>query len=174
MKKLISCIFIVIAFFILNAKGIYAKETDQSASLKSDAPTVSFDYRVENLRNFLTKFDSPLASYASDFVEKADQNGLDYRLVPSISGVESTFGKQIPPDSYNAYGWVNGNYRFKSWSDSINVVSSTLKNQYVDRGASSIAKIARRYAPPSSSWAGKVNYFVGKIDPLPLNFDIVI
>ena len=173
MKNLISCIFIVIALFALCAKGIYAKETDQSATLKSEVQTSGFDYRVENLRNFLTRFNSPLANYAGNFVATADQNGLDYRLVPSISGVESTFGKQIPSNSYNAYGWANGEYGFKSWPDSINVVTSTLKNEYVDKGAASIVKIARRYAPPSSSWAGKVKYFVGKIDPLPLNFDII-
>ena len=31
-----------------------------------------------------------------DFVTYADTNGLDYRLVPAITGVESTFGKLIP------------------------------------------------------------------------------
>jgi hypothetical protein len=106
-------------------------------------------------------------------VTYADVNGLDYRLVPSISGVESTFGKHIPFNSYNAYGWANGNYSFTSWEDSISHVSETLKKSYIDKGAPSIAKIARRYAPPSTTWGNKVSYFIGKIDSLPLNFDII-
>jgi len=131
-----------------------------------------FDYRVYTLEKFLSQFNSPLTPYSSEFIEQADYYGIDYRLVPAISGVESTFGKRIPADSYNAYGWVNGNYSFKSWPDSIQVVSKTLKNNYIDKGAISIAKIAKIYAPPSTTWGVKVQYFVSKIDALPLSFDI--
>jgi len=131
-----------------------------------------FDYRVYILRKFLSKFNSPLTPYSSEFIRQADFYGIDYRLVPAISGVESTFGKQIPFGSYNAYGWVNGNYSFKSWPDSIQVVSKTLKYNYIDKGVISIASIARVYAPPSTTWGSKVQYFVSKIDALPLSFDI--
>lgn len=131
-----------------------------------------FDYRVYTLRKFLSQFDSPLTPYSSEFIKEADYYGIDYRLVPAISGVESTFGKQIPIGSYNAYGWVNGNYNFRSWPDSIQIVSKTLKNNYIDKGAVSIVRIAKIYAPPSSTWGSKVTYFVSKIDTLPLSFDI--
>ncbi len=131
-----------------------------------------FDYRVYTLRKFLSKFNSPLTPYSSEFIKQADYYGLDYRMVPAISGVESTFGKRIPAGSYNAYGWVNGNYSFKSWPDSIQIVSKTLKYNYIDRGAVSIARIAKIYAPPSTTSGVKVQYFVSKIDTLPLSFDI--
>lgn len=147
--------------------------SDSSATLKNGGGDIGFDYRVENLRNFLKKYDSPLASFAEDFVTYADINGLDYRLVPAISGVESTFGKHIPSNSYNAYGWANGEYSFTSWQDSIAHVSETLKNSYIDKGAPTIAKIAKRYAPPSTTWGNGVKFFIGKIDTLPLNFDII-
>lgn len=174
MKKIMTYILVTIAFFFAAANAVRAQGVaGESASIRSDSIEGGFDYRVENLRNFLARFNSPLVPYAEDFVDYADAYGLDYRLVPSISGVESTFGKQIPYNSYNAYGWVNGDFRFKSWPDSISVVSSTLRAQYIDKGAASIARIARRYAPPSDTWGGKVNYFVGKIDVLPLNFDII-
>lgn len=167
--------YILTAIVILGfSAGVVNAQTiaDESATIKTGASADGFDYRVENLRNFLAKFDSPLVPYSQDFVDYADLYGLDYRLVPSISGVESTFGKQIPYKSYNAYGWVNGNYSFKSWTDSINVVSSTLRTNYIDKGAASIPKIARRYAPPSTTWGSKVQYFESKIDTLPLSFDI--
>ena len=147
--------------------------SDSSATLKNGGGDIGFDYRVENLSKFLKKYDSPLASFAEDFVTYADINGLDYRLVPAISGVESTFGKHIPSNSYNAYGWANGEYSFTSWQDSIAHVSETLKNSYIDKGAPTIAKIAKRYAPPSTTWGNGVKFFIGKIDTLPLNFDII-
>lgn len=174
MKKLIIYILITttllfLCTFCARAQGV----SDSSASLKTEAGEPGFDYRVENLRKFLEKYNSPLATYAEEFVTYADLNGLDYRLVPSISGVESTFGKYIPHNSYNAYGWANGDYNFTSWKDSIAHVSQTLKMSYIDKGAPTIAKIAKRYAPPSVTWAGKVKFFVKKIDSLPLNFDII-
>lgn len=174
MYKIFTYIVLIITVFGLSARICYAQELSVSASatIKSLSNTPVFDYRTENLRNFLEKYNSPLANYADDFVAYADKNGLDYRLVPSISGVESTFGKQIPARSFNAYGWAGGNYSFASWTDSIGVVSTTLRKEYIEKGAVSIAQIARRYAPPSSTWGGNVKYFEGKIDTLPLSFDI--
>jgi hypothetical protein len=173
MKKLITYILISAAFLSINAGSVCAQNiSDSSAVLKNSVGESGFDYRTENLRNFLAKFNSPLADYAADFVNYADVNGLDYRLVPAISGVESTFGKFIPYGSYNAYGWANGEYAFTSWEDSIAHVSETLKTAYIDKGAPTIAKIAKRYAPPSTTWGNGVKFFIGKIDSLPLSFDI--
>ena len=174
MKKLIIYIVVTAALLYLCTISTQAQEiSDPSASLKNEVQDNGFDYRVENLRKFLDKYNSPMTPYAEDLVAYADKNGLDYRLVPSISGVESTFGKHIPVNSFNAYGWANGDYYFLSWEDSIAVVSQTLKVSYIEKGAPTITKIARRYAPPSSTWAGKVIFFVEKIDSLPLNFDII-
>jgi len=156
-----------------NANVIRAQDAGISASFKPKVNASDFDYRVENLKTYLGKFDSPLAEYSSELVQYADKNGLDYRLIPAISGVESTFGKRIPDNSYNAYGWANGNYSFVSWTDSINVVSETLRRKYIEKGVASVTEIGRVYAPPSSTWPGKVQYFVDKIDTLPLNFDII-
>ena len=131
-----------------------------------------FDYRVYTLRKFLNKYSSPLTPYSSEFIAMADYYGIDYRMVPAITGVESTFGKQIPAGSYNAYGWANGKYSFTSWPNSIQIVTKTIKLKYIDKGAVSIGKIAKIYAPPSDTWGSKVQYFVSKIDTLPMSFDI--
>lgn len=174
MRKYMLVLALFLTVFASNAGLVRAQETtvSGSATFMSEPKTFDFDYRVENLRNFLEKYNSPLAAFAADFVAYADKYNLDYRLVPSISGVESTFGKQIPYNSYNAYGWVNGNYNFKSWPDSIGVVSETLRKEYIDKKAASVDKIARRYAPPSTTWGYNVKYFESKIDVLPLSFDI--
>ncbi len=174
MKKLIIYILITIVLIILSTISVNAESvSESSAELKGRTEDTGLDYRVGNLRKFLEKYNSPLAIYAEVFVLNADIYSLDYRLVPAITGVESTFGKHIPFDSYNAYGWANGDYSFESWEDSIAHVSQTLKKSYIDKGAQTIAKIAVRYAPPSATWGNGVKFFVGKIDRLPLNFDII-
>ena len=130
---------------------------------------INQDKRILKLKNYLRKHNSPLMEYAHLFVKKADEYELpEWKLVPAITGVESTFGKQIPTRSYNAYGWANGAYSFKSWEESIDVVTKTLKEKYYNRGLNSIERIGRTYAPPSTTWAGKVNFFMREIDSFDL------
>jgi len=142
-----------------------------SANLRSNI-VEDFDYREVVLKNYLSSHNSPLAEYAGVFIAYADKYEIDWRLVPAISGVESTFGKRIPFNSYNAYGWANGKYAFTSWEDSIEVVTKALREKYYDKGTPDINSIARRYAPPSSTWAGNVKFFERKIDPLGVLYSI--
>jgi hypothetical protein len=175
MNKYITCILLTTALIGITARPCRANSPEAGVSAVPkfrEVKTISFDYRVYTLRKFLGKFNSPLTPYSQEFIRQADYYDIDWRMMPAITGVESTFGKQIPAGSYNAYGWANGNYSFKSWSDSIKVVSKTLKYNYIDKGAVSITGIAKIYAPPSTTWGAKVKYFVSKIDTLPLSFDI--
>ena len=125
---------------------------------------IQLDNRVEKLTAFLKKYDSPLVPYAEDFVSMADRYQIDWKLLPAITGVESTFGKQIPYNSYNAYGWNNGHYRFKSWKNSIEIVSQALKEKYYNRGLDTPYKIGRVYAPPSPFWGNRVDNFMKTIE----------
>ena len=173
MKKLIT-ILAFAALFIFSSDSVSAQVfvAESSASLKINS--ARSDTRVETLENFLEKYDSPLAPYSQLFIQTADKYELDWRLIPAIAGVESTFGKRIPYKSFNAYGWANGEYRFSSWEESIEVVGQALRTKYEDKGAVSINQIARRYAPPSSTWASKVKFFMRKIDSYPLDFDLEV
>lgn len=166
MKKILIILTILITSVwrvTLVAKANEA--TGNSAVLKNEV--LGFDQpdkRVEKLAEFFRFYNSPLADFAAVFIETADKYQLDWRLVPAITGVESTFGKHIPYNSYNAYGWNNGVYRFGSWEDSIEHVTKTLKEKYVNRGLDTPWKIAPVYAPPSKTWAGKVVFFMEKLD----------
>lgn len=156
----------VIAFWVIS-KPAYASEkvVGASAVLKNEVWGIEkADSRAEKLEAFLTTNNSPLACYANDFVAASDRYDLDWRLLPAITGVESTFGKQIPVGSYNAYGWNNGAWQFTSWPTSIDYVSQALREKYFDRGLDTVAKIAPVYAPPSRTWAGKVTYFMEQIE----------
>jgi hypothetical protein len=177
MKYLILILITIAVLFNSSASGIRAAEVYISASSEitkeGGRQYSNFGYRVNKLSNFLKEYKSPLASYADDFVYWADYYQIDWRLVPAISGVESTFGKRIPQNSFNAYGWNNGDHKFESWEDSIEEVSKTLRLKYKDNGAVTLGQIARRYAPPSSTWAWKVEFFMNKIDPTPLAFNLI-
>ena len=171
MRKII---FLSILIFKLIYADLASADTNVSESAKVFVANRNYDvdYRTKFLKSFLESHNSPFVDHADKFIMYADIYQIDWRLVPAISGVESTFGKHIPKNSYNAYGWANGNYKFKSWEESIEVVSRTLREKYYDKGATNISKIARRYAPPSSSWSWKVKYFMEKIDSVPVEFDL--
>jgi hypothetical protein len=172
-KILLTLIILTISIF--NPRTSYGSTNVSvaSASLKNTQSDQDLtDIRVTVLRNYLESKNSPLSGYASDFIKSADENGLDWRLVPSITGVESSFGKRMPYNSYNAYGWANGNYYFNSWEESIDHVNKTLKTKYVDRGRVSVHQIGRVYAPPSPTWPNKVLFFMNQIDPVPVEFDL--
>jgi len=138
-----------------------------SATLKDSIALAANDPRVEKLTAFLAQYHSPLTEYAAQFVQAADRYQLDWRLVPAITGVESTFGKRIPVGSYNAYGWSNGQYRFQSWEQSIDYVSRYLKEKYLDRGLKTPQQIGPVYAPPSATWGARVAYFMKQIELSP-------
>lgn len=172
MRRFILSVLILSILFALTINPVWADEhvVSGSATLKRDIVQKGYDYRVNVLTKYLSGHNSPLTDYAGLFIYTADKYGLDWRLIPAISGVESTFGKNIPSSSYNAYGWANGGYRFESWENSIEVVSKALRERYIDRGANTLPKIARRYAA-SPSWESKVRFFMSEIDSIPLNFN---
>lgn len=133
------------------------KELDPFVVQKADNRTII-------LSRYLATHNSPLQYHAQDFIDAADKNSLDWKLVPAIAGVESTFGKFIP-GGYNGWGWgVYGNQAlyFKSWKDGIYTVSAGLKKNYIDRGLKDPLSINRVYAA-SPSWGRKVNFFIAEI-----------
>jgi hypothetical protein len=155
---------LIISFFIPQA-ALATQTAASSAVLKNEVLGIkTLDPRVQKLTKFLQSYNSPLTDYAQNFIESADKYQLDWRLIPAITGVESTFGKQIPLDSFNAYGWNNGYFKFKSWEDSIEHVTKVLREKYFDRGLDNPFKIGPVYAPPSKAWAGKVVFFMQKIE----------
>lgn len=140
------------------------------------------DTRTEQLRSFLASFESPLADSADHFISEADRLDLDWRLVAAIAGVESTFGRHIPHNSYNGWGWgvftgQQDGIHFKNWDDGITQVSEGLRYNYINKGAVTLDQIGRRYAA-SPAWSWKVRFFLNKIEAFvptrPDQLDITI
>lgn len=170
MKKfqLITSI-IAVVFMLTKAVGnSYAYgEAGASAELQSTISVEESDQRAEILKNFLLQYDSPLAGNAEDFVKYADKYQLDWKLVASIAGLESTFGKHIPYNSYNGWGWgVYGDnvIRFASWSEGIETISKGLRERYLkDKIESDPYFIGPTYAA-SPTWAERVSFFMVKME----------
>ena len=175
MLKFISALILLISFFFIKAESVSADNfvVSTSASLKrySNNKSDLFDHRLIKLTLYLNKHNSPLEPYSHKIILEADKHNLDWRLLAAIAGVESSFAKRMPYNSYNAFGWANGTYKFSSWEEAIETVSFTLRKKYIDKGADNIEKIAGIYAPPSKTWASKVKYFINQIDSSPIVFN---
>jgi hypothetical protein len=142
------------------------------ASLPVRLPSISAeigatDARPEIVRQYLEFYDSPLISYAPLIVATSDKYSLDYRLITAIAQQESNLCKIIPPGSYNCWGWgihSEGTLGFSSFEEGIEEVSKGLREEYLNKGYSTIEEIMSKYTPLSNgSWANGVNKFLGEM-----------
>jgi hypothetical protein len=110
------------------------------------------DPRLESLRKFFHKSDCPVQEYSRVFLEAADRYELDWRLLPSISFVESTGGKAAPNN--NLFGWDSGRAQFPSLSAGIHAVGYRLAHSslYRNKGTDEILATYN----PNEGYAAKV------------------
>jgi hypothetical protein len=92
--------------------------------LRSAAKNLEQDARTIRLQKFLAHLHCPVQNLATEFIRAADANHLDWRLLPSISVIESGGGKDYRNN--NIFGWNKGDEPFSSVRDSIHVVASKL------------------------------------------------
>lgn len=102
------------------------------------------DPRLFCVRQFFVTRDCPAYVYAADFIAAADENGLDWRLLPSISFVESTGGKTARNN--NMFGWDNCDQWFASSREGIYHVAGRLANSRLYR-KKSVSQLLRTYNP---------------------------
>lgn len=93
-------------------------------------PVKQKDPRLSLLEKFFGDRDSPLRDSARDFLIAADQNQLDWRLLPSISIIESSGGKAFINN--NVFGWGSAKAKFPSVRAGIHYVAAQLgkSNRY--------------------------------------------
>jgi hypothetical protein len=180
MKRRLFLLLAVLTFFtaISTQKSLAYDQTSAPSAVLAvpqsiSSQTVKQDNRAEILHAYLAQYNSPLADDAQTFIQEADANHLDWRMVAAISGVESGFGEAIPPYSYNAWGFgVYGSNvrRFTSWDDGITVVSTALRQTYMnERGASTVYEIGATYAA-SPTWASRVQGYMDSIEQFSENY----
>jgi hypothetical protein len=82
------------------------------------------DPRFHVLVNFFAARHAPAQSLASEFLDAADQNHLDWRLLPSLSFIETEGGKTSRNN--NLFGWNSGRHRFPTARAAIYNTAATL------------------------------------------------
>src|SRR5215469_5816963 len=90
------------------------------------SPDFRDDPRLPALRQFFAKASCPALYYAKVFIEAADVYKLDWRLLPSISYVESTGGKYAKNNNF--FGWDSGKASFDSPVQAIHHVGYRLSH----------------------------------------------
>jgi len=164
MKKitLISILIVMQFIFLMPSKA--STNIDKELTFNVEFKQVN---RKEALEKFFEKYNSPLKSNAETFIKVADEHGIDYRLIPSISCMESTCGKFLIEGSYNPFGWgIYGNNAiyFKNYDEAIKTVGNGLNKGYFAKGYDTVEEIAPIYTPPNSvNWKNGVSFFMNEI-----------
>jgi hypothetical protein len=119
------------------------------------------DPRLENLRRFFAGFGCPALAYAPAFLDAADSFSLDWRLLPSLSYVESTGGKASQGNNF--FGWDSGRARFASPVAAIRAVAARLSEGPRYQGKTLDQKLAMYNPVPG--YAHKVKSIMRQIAP---------
>ncbi len=135
--------------------------------LKFDQEITPSIAKEETLRQFLLKYDSPLAEYTDFLIETAEKYKLDHRLLPAIAMQETNLCKKAKEDSHNCWGYnvTGGNYKFfDNYEQAIETVGKTLAKYRDSHNLVTPEEIEKRYTPSSNgSWAESVNFFMERL-----------
>jgi len=154
------------------AAPVDLEQTSIFASLPGNTTEITtevgqMDARVELVRQFLERYNSPLEPYSQHIVDMADKYELDFRFIPAIAMQESNLCKRIPIGSHNCWGWgIYGDKitRFEDYTHAIETVTKSLATKYRNKGLTTPDEIMRMYTPSSNgSWANGVNFFMEEL-----------
>ncbi|NCN87716.1 MAG: hypothetical protein GW941_02360 [Candidatus Pacebacteria bacterium] len=130
------------------------------------------DAREIIVANFLERYNSPMKPYeyyGARLVEIADQNGLDFRLMPAIAMQESQLCKAVNPGApHNCLGFgihKRGTLDFESYEAGFERAAREIKERYVDIGLETPEQIMTKYTPssPNGAWAEAIKQFMAEM-----------
>jgi hypothetical protein len=120
------------------------------------------DPRVVRLHQFFTRLHCPVRDLSEEFVHAADDNDLDWRLLPSISIIESSGGKAYRNN--NIFGWANGDWAFPTIRAGLHQVAFRLGKSILYRNRSTEEKL--RLYNPDEAYPGRVQEVMQMISPV--------
>lgn len=170
-NKLLVFVSLFLIIFSLSRQASAQKEEVVEVPME-EIKAGKLDPKARILAAYLARFNSPMQYHAQDFIDAANTYNLDWKLLPSIAGVESTFGKQIP-GGYNAWGWgVYGDQAiyFNSWRDGMFTIAKGLRENYLNQGLTDPYSINRVYAA-SPHWGRNVTYFLNDLEKFADQFE---
>jgi len=132
-----------------------------SAPEHQKKPAEPTDPRVATLHGFFKKLECPVAGMEQDFIRVADENQLDWRLLPSIAVVESGGGKAYRHN--NIFGWNRGNQSFPSIRSGLELVAYKLGRSPLYRRCDSLGKL--HIYNENQDYADSVMHLMNRISP---------
>jgi hypothetical protein len=160
MRKLLSNGLVVFAGVVsLPIPGTHADSAKPATAEYRNEP--NRDPRLTFLRSFFEQANCPAAKFSHAFLEAADAYSLDWRLLPSISFIESSGGKAARNN--NLFGWDSGRAEFHSAVECIRSVAASLANSvlYRDKDLDGILKTYN----PNADYCEKVKSVMRRIAP---------
>jgi hypothetical protein len=113
--------------------GLLAAPAVMGLAQNPTAPVIpKRDPRLIRLQQYLAARNNPIQHLAADFLAASDENKLDWRLLPSLSMVETGGGKGTRNN--NIFGWNCGRTSFRSYQESIHVVAANLSQSRLYKG----------------------------------------
>ena len=153
--------FLLIAGLVAAPVGISFQQ--YQAGVKVDPK----DPRLLRIQQFFAKYNCPLLESAEDFLVAADQNALDWRLLPSISMIESSGGKDYRNN--NVFGWDSCRESFISVRQGIHFVAAKLGKSELYKNKSLEAKL--QTYNPNPEYPLKVKAVMRSLGPSDLSAD---
>lgn len=119
-----------------------------------DAKAQTLQKQADAIDAYFKGHNMPLEGTGMLMAKAADENGLDYRLLPAIAARESTGGREeCKRVEHNFFGWGSCRIGFKSDEEAIETVAKNLggnnpntDEHYADK---TTKEILNEYNPPS-------------------------
>ncbi len=159
MKKVLSQGLVIFA----GVFSLPARVANPPSTPKPQMEAKQEDPRVGLLRKFFRSNASPAEEYSEEFLLAADQHTLDWRLLPSISLLESGGGRYARNN--NLFGWDCGRASFASVKHAIHEVAYNLSHARPYRNRSLDAKLA--FYNQDASYAPRIKSLMQQIAVTP-------
>lgn len=163
MIKKISSGLVVFAGMVSLPSAVSQRQAQVPTPTRTQTPAAGYrhDARLVCLQRFFAQADCPALRLADVFLEAADDYHLDWRLLPSLSFVETGGGKAAYNN--NLFGWASGRAHFDSFAAGIHQVGFNLAHRPPYRHKN-VAQILAIYNP-NQDYARKVTSVMRQIAP---------
>jgi hypothetical protein len=157
----------------INGLLAFNQELDRKAEiLRTQAEAIDAYYR---------KYNMPLEGTGMIMAKAAQENGLDWRLLPAISVIESTGGIHACKNATHSFmGWGSCKINFNSDKEAIEIIAQNLGGNDPDTdhhyAGKSVKEILQKYNPPSivPNYANKVMKVMKKFGPDPVEVSVSV
>lgn len=152
----------VVPMLLWAESHVSAKTPAEQQQTPKQPAVANPDPRVLRLVRYFSRLHCPVLNLCHVFVKAADDNHLDWRLLPSISVVESGGGKAYRNN--NIFGWNGGLQTFPSISSGIELVAEKLGHSPIYRNRDLVQKL--RVYNPNEGYVKDVLTVMNRISPV--------